>query len=72
MIYAQATDYTVHADESGEIASGSSTTTYTLVDESGNILVDESGNELAASILETVYGTVLYAKGTDYTVHAED
>ena len=71
-MFAQATDYTVHAEQSGDVTSGSSATTYTLVDESGNILVDESGNELAASILETVYGTVLYAKGTDYTVHAED
>jgi hypothetical protein len=71
-MFAQATDYTVHAEQSGDVASGSSAITYTLVDESGNILVDESGNELAASIIETVYGTVLYAKGTDYTVHAED
>ena len=72
MIYAQATDYTVHADDSGDTSIGYVTNTYTLVDESGNILVDESGNELAAAIIETVYGTVLYAKGTDYTVHAED
>ena len=72
MIYAQATDYTVHADESGEIASGSSTTTYTLVDEDGNTLVDMDGNILITEDEEAVYGTLIYAKGTDYTVHAED
>lgn len=71
-MFAQATDYTVHAGESGDVASGSSTSTYTLVDENGDTLVDESGNELVAPFIETVYGNVLYSKGTDYTVHAED
>ena len=71
-MFAQATDYTVHADDSGDTSIGYVTNTYTLVDEDGNTLVDMDGNILITEDEEAVYGTLIYAKGTDYTVHAED
>lgn len=70
-IFAGMTDYTVHAEKGGDTSSGSSSFTYSLVDEGGNKLTDESGNYLVAPFVETVYGDVIYAPATDYTVHAE-
>lgn len=69
-IFAKSVDYIVHADI-GNNGSGTQTNNYNLVDQAGNLLVDESGNELVAPFLDTLYGEVIYAKGTDYTVHAE-
>ena len=72
MMFAQATDYTVHAEDSTEIGTGTLTMSYYLVDESANYLTDENGNRLTFTSIDTVYGDVLHAQGTDYTVHAEE
>lgn len=70
MIFAKGTNYTVHA-EFIETGSGAVTINNILVDEDGNILVDEDGDILVSEENEISYGQIVYAGGTDYTIHAE-
>lgn len=71
VLYAKETNYTVHADNSNELGTGFVTNNYYLIDEDSDILIDEDGDLLISEDEEQVYGTVLYSKGTDYTVHTE-
>lgn len=70
-IFAEGTYYIVHAEKGGDVGSGTVNFNSTLVDEDGNILVDEAGDTLVSEEATVVYGDIIHAGGTDYTVHAE-